>query len=144
MNKKRIIIAAIILLGLIVSSYVWLIRPLDWEQISKKKSPEGTVTAFHMQSKSEAGSAPYGDHIILVPKYRLLGQYYTRPIFAGYCGKDFDYEWTAPNALLISCTTDKVMKKEDNSNGIRIEYKITAAHNTRLDPTGNMPGAVLQ
>ena len=98
-----------------------------------------------MRSGSLAGVAPYGDHLVLVPKYRFFGQYYTSPVFAGYCGLTLDYRWIDSHKLEMICTAEKVKKKAVTSNGIEIKYNITeeTAHNTRLDPTGDKPGAVL-
>ena len=62
---KVILLAALILGGL----YSWLIFPLDWRTISSRKAPEGWWVAYHLKSMSEAGEAPYGDHLILAPSY---------------------------------------------------------------------------
>ena len=54
---------------------------LDWKEESRKKAPGGDLIAFPMQSRSEAGLAPYGDHMVLVPRYKLLGPYHNRVPF---------------------------------------------------------------
>jgi hypothetical protein len=131
--KKRII-ALLIISGLICIAYFWLVTTLDWKEESRKKSPEEDIAAFHMQSTSEAGLAPYGDHVVLVPRYKLLGQYYTSPVFAGYCGQEFDCQWIDRQTLEITCTAEKIIKQEISSIGISIKYKIVnkATHNNRL------------
>ena len=57
----------------LVGLYFWLAFPLDWETISYRKSPDGEMVAYHLKSNSEAGDAPYGDHIILAEITGRLG-----------------------------------------------------------------------
>jgi len=132
--KKRITIALLIVIGLTCGAYFWSVITLDWNEESRKKAPGGDIIAFHMQSRSEAGLAPYGDHIVLVPRYKLLGQYYTSPVFAGYCGQLLNYQWIDRQTLEITCTDEKIIRQEVSSNGISIKYIILnkAAHNNGL------------
>jgi hypothetical protein len=121
----------------------------DWDEKSRRTAPDGAVTAFHMQAMTDAaGVAPYGDHVVVVPRYKLLGQYYTAPVFAGYC-EEFDYQWIDTQTLEITCTSggiwkspENIVKKESVAYGKTIKYllKDVASHNTRLDPTGDKPG----
>jgi len=91
--------------------------------MSYKKSPGGDVVAYHLQSKSEAGYAPYGDHIILAQNYWPLGQYYGKIVFAAYCTGGPKYRWLNSHLLQIECDTEKVIKTMEVFNDVHIQYK---------------------
>jgi len=122
--KRKIIIALMIMIVLICGAYFLLVKTLDWKEESRKKAPGSNLIAFHMMSRSEAGPAPYGDHVMLVPRYELFGQYFISPVFAGYCGQTFEYQWIDRQTLEITCTDGKILKKESSSNGVNIKYKL--------------------
>ena len=86
------------------------------------------MVAYHLQSKSEAGDAPYGDHIILARNYWPLGQYYGETVFAAYCNGEPEYRWQNNHLLQVECDTDKVMKKIEVFNDVYIQY-IGKPHN---------------
>ena len=104
--------------------YFWLVFPLDWETKSYKKSPDGKLLAYCLQSRSEAGDAPYGDHIILTSSYLPFGQYYGDTIFAAYCEGGHKYVWLNNQMLQIECNAEKVMKKVEVLDDVHIQYKI--------------------
>ena len=106
----------------LVGLYFWLVFPLKWETKSYKKAPDGKVVAYHLQSRSEAGDAPYGDHIILARNYWPLGQYYGETVFAAYCTDAPKYRWLNSHLLQIECETEKVMKKMEVLNDVHIQY----------------------
>jgi hypothetical protein len=106
----------------LVGLYFWLVFPLKWETKSYKKAPDGEVVAYHLQSRSEAGDAPYGDHIILARNYWPLGQYYGETVFAAYCTDAPKYRWLNSHLLQIECETEKVMKKMEVLNDVHIQY----------------------
>ena len=108
----------------VVGLYVWLIFPLDWQTKAKYKSPEGDIVAYHLQSMSETGEAPYGDHIVIAPSWHLLGQYTRQPVFAGYCAKDLKVSWTSNEALLIECEVERVVTQLKQYGEITIIYKL--------------------
>jgi hypothetical protein len=107
----------------LVGLYFWLVFPLYWETKSYKKAPDGEMVAYHLQSRSEAGDAPYGDHIILARYYWPLGQYYGETGFAAYCTGGPKYRWLNSHLLQIECETEKVMKKMEVLNDVHIQYK---------------------
>ena len=82
------------------------------------------MVAYHLQSNSEAGDAPYGDHIILARNYWPLGQYYGETVFAAHCNDEPKYRWLNNNLLRIECETEKVMKKIEALDEIHIQYKV--------------------
>ena len=91
-------------------------------------SPDGSIIAFYMKSTSEAGVAPYGDHIILVPSWMIFGQYFKAPIFAGYCEKGgVHYQWTSRNSLSVKCNGTKILRKIVNYDSVTIEYDLTTS-----------------
>lgn len=117
--------------------YFWLILPLNWQTISGKKHPEGVWVAYHIQSMSEAGEAPYGDHLVLAQSYWPLGQYYGEVVFAGYCTGGLQYRWLDAHQLHIECNAERVLKRIDAFEGVRIQYDIVkkTLHNNAPPPT---------
>ena len=106
----------------LVGLYLLLVPP-TWETISYKKAPDSEVVAYHRQSRSEAGDAPYGDHIILARNFWLFGPYYGETVFAAYCTRELKYRWLSSHLLQIECETEKVMKKIEVLNDVYIQYK---------------------
>src|SRR5436309_5238698 len=98
--------------------------PLDWTTESHAQSPDGRITAYHLASRSEAGDAPYGDHIVLASSYLPFGQYYGQVVFAGYCESGPKYVWKTERQLQISCETDTVKKRIETFKEVQIEYQI--------------------
>jgi hypothetical protein len=80
--------------------------------------------AYYLQSRSEAGGAPYGDHIILTSSYLPFGQYYRDTIFAAYCESGPKYMWLNNQMLQIECKAEKVMKKVEVLDDVHIQFKI--------------------
>ena len=78
------------------------------------------MMAYYLKSGSEAGDAPYGDHIILVSNYWPFGQYYGETIFAAYCEGGPKYMWLSNQLLQIECKTEKVMKKMEAFDDVHI------------------------
>ena len=117
---KALLFAVCIFGGL----YFWLIFPLDWQTVASKKSPEGGWVVYHLQSRSEAGEAPYGDHIVLAPSYWPLGQYYGEVVFAGYCGTHLEFQWLDKHQLRIECKAEKIMKRMESFKDVYIQYGI--------------------
>lgn len=130
---KGFLLAALIVGGL----YFWFLFPLDWETVDSKKDPEGGWVAYYLQSKSEAGEAPYGDHLILAPSYWPLGQYYGEVVFAGYCDGGPEFRWLDKHQLLIDCKSAKVMKKMNTFKEVLIQYEIVGGtpHSRAPQPT---------
>ena len=107
--------------------------------MSSKEAPGGKWVAYHLLSGSEAGEAPYGDHIVVASSYWPLGQYYGEVVFAGYCGNSLEYQWLDTHQLQIDCVVEKVTKKLDTFKEVQIEYQIVdeASHNKSPQPTLN-------
>jgi len=82
------------------------------------------MVAYYLQSKSEAGEAPYGDHVVLAPRYLPFGQYYSETIFAAYCVDELQYRWLDNQKLSIKCEAEKVIKKSGSYKDLTIEYQI--------------------
>jgi hypothetical protein len=119
--KKYLLSAFVAIASLGVLS-VWITTNIDWHEESSILSPDGSVRAFYMRSGSEAGDAPYGDHVVLVPSWMLLGQYFRTSVFAGYCNVGVQYGWHSNDTLCIKCDGTKIMKKLSKYGSINIEY----------------------
>ncbi len=128
---KRVFTALLLISFILSGLYLWLILPLNWQTVSSKETPGGKWIAYHLQSGSEAGEAPYGDHIVLASSYWPLGQYYGEVVFAGYCGNSLGYQWLDTHQLQLDCVGEKVMKRPDTFKGVQIKYQIVdkAPHN---------------
>ena len=61
---ERITTAILVAAFMVSGLYFWFIFPLDWQILTSNKAPEGVLVAHHLQSTSEVGEAPYGDHIV--------------------------------------------------------------------------------
>jgi hypothetical protein len=61
---KKLLLFAFLAVVLLVAIEAWLWFTLDWREESNISSPDDSVRAFYMRSQSEAGEAPYGDHIV--------------------------------------------------------------------------------
>jgi len=109
---------------IVVGLSAWFVFVLDWETESYKKTPDGKMVAYHLQSTSGAGDAPYGDHIILAPNYLPLGKYCGKTVFAAYCTRDPQYHWLDNHLLLIECTTEEVVTKLDDLDDVHIRYTL--------------------
>jgi hypothetical protein len=133
-NLKKLLYIIILGVVVVLGLKVWLTIKFDWHQESKAVSPDGSVIAFYMQSMSEAGVAPYGDHIILVPSWMVFGQYFRDPIFAGYCNNRVYYQWTSKDSFSIKCNGTKILRKLSNYDSIKIEYDSTSSeqHNRSI------------
>jgi hypothetical protein len=114
--------------------YFWLLFPLDWQTVASKKAPEGSWVVYHLQSRSEAGEAPYGDSIVLAPSYWPLGQYYGEVVFAGYCGTGPEFRWLDKHQLRIEFKAEKIMKMMKSFKDVNIQYEISeeTTHNQAL------------
>jgi len=121
---KRIVKALLLTACIFGGLYFWLIFPLDWQTVSSKKAPEGGWVVYHLRSMSEAGEAPYGDHIVLAPSYWPLGQHYGEVVFAGYCGNGPEFRWLDKHQLRIECEAVKVMKRMEGFKDVHIQYGI--------------------
>jgi hypothetical protein len=86
----------------LVGLYFRIVFSLDWETISLKKSPDSKIVAYYLESGSEAGAAPYGDHIILASNYLPFSQYYGDTSFAAYCEGGRTYMWLNNHMLKSS------------------------------------------
>jgi hypothetical protein len=73
---------------------------------------------------SEAGDAPYGDHIVLAPSFWPLGQYYGEVVFAGYCPGGPEFRWLDEYHLKVTYQAGNVVKRTDTFGDIRIQYEI--------------------
>ncbi|CAA0125309.1 Uncharacterised protein [BD1-7 clade bacterium] len=75
-----------------------------------------------MQSKSDAGHAPYGDHFILSPTNILGGKYIGTTVFAAYCEGQMEVRWREKNTIHIKCSYDPevVWTKIERYKGIDI------------------------
>ena len=76
---------------------------LDWEKMSSEKSPDGKYTIEYYRSKSEAGHAPYGDHLVIESWTSFPSPNSGETFFAGYCGNEFTFEWVGNDKIEISC-----------------------------------------
>ena len=132
---KRIAKALLLVVCVFGGLYFWLIFPLAWQTVASKKAPEGSWVVYHLQSGSEAGEAPYGNHIVLAPSYWPLGQYYGEVVFAGYCVTGPEFRWLDKHQLRIEFKAEKIMKMIESFKDVNIQYKIgqETPHNQALD-----------
>jgi hypothetical protein len=93
-----------------------------WSVGSRKSAPEGSLVAYHMLSKSEDGLAPYGDYVVLVSKYKLFSQYFSEPVFAGYCSKMVELQWLDYRTLQLNCNAARIVKQSPNFKHVEIKY----------------------
>ena len=61
------------------------------------------MKAKYYKSKSEAGHAPYGDHLILESKNSFPVLFPGEVIFAGYCGGGVEFQWVGNEIIRIGC-----------------------------------------
>ena len=85
---------------------------------------------------SEAGDAPYGDHLVLTKSYWPFGQYYGKVIFAGYCGGRPEIRWLEKHHLKVACRAEKVIKRLGAFKEVEIQYEIVeeTPHNNAPRP----------
>lgn len=103
---------------------IHLLDGMDYELVSSASSPDGQIIVSELHSSSEAGHAPYGQHLVLSRKK------ITRPgeehvIFAGYC-KSLSYSWASNTEIVVSCessNTDAIKTKSIKALGIEIKYQ---------------------
>jgi len=119
---KPLVTTALLATLLLGTLFFWLISQLDWQTVASRQAPEGRWVATHLRSTSEAGDAPYGDHLVLAPAHWPLGQYYGEVVFAGYCTDGLAFSWVGAHQLRFVCATDKVMKMVDAYKEVRIQH----------------------
>ncbi|MEM9741076.1 MAG: hypothetical protein AAF918_00190 [Pseudomonadota bacterium] len=80
-------------------------RSLDWNEQSRVASPDARHALVHYQSTSEAGHAPYGDHLVLESSAGFGGRSSSAIVFAGFC-ETLDIGWTDA-VVRIACPTNE-------------------------------------
>lgn len=120
---KQILLFVLIVLGVVtIATFADYEFSVAWVKRAQATSPNGKMTAFYVKSGSEAGQAPYGDHIVLSPRYWPFGEFFGETVFAGYCNKSPRFEWISDNKLEIGCETKEVLKQLETFEGISIIY----------------------
>lgn len=114
------------LIATLAGLFLWLALPLDWETVRSYRSPGGQWTAYHLRSRSEAGDAPYGDHVVLSPGNQPLGRFFGEVVFAAYCMDGAGIHWLADSVLQVQCRADRVVKRLPSLDGVTIRYRVTA------------------
>lgn len=104
-TKLLVGIAVVILLGLGAYSAQRLLMRLDYRVVSSKPSPNGNWMAFEIDSTSEGGQAPYGQHVVLCQKNRINTPDEGYVVFAGYCEQPLTYSWPTNEILSIECSS---------------------------------------
>ena len=134
-NPKPLFLSAL-LATLILGVLTWsALYPLDWTTVASKRSPDDGWTAYHVRSRSEAGAAPYGDHLVLAPAYWPFGRYYGELVFAGYCSDELVFHWVGAHQLRLECTAEKVIKMVDAYKEIRIQHaNVSTGSEARTPP----------
>lgn len=104
----------------------WTTFRLDWSDIGAIRSPDGRIVASILRSRSESALAPYGEHVVLTPRWRTSTRTMSEPIFAGYCKGGVRVAWIAEGRLSISCNAEPgaPIHKETRWNDVDIEYAI--------------------
>lgn len=121
-NKVIIILTSIFVSIAVLMGGLYYMMASGWSVESRKSAPEGSLVAYYMLSTSEDGLAPYGDHVVLASKYKLFGQYFSEPVFAGYCIKKIELQWPDYRTLLINCDAARVVRKEPVFSNVIIKY----------------------
>lgn len=91
---------ALLLLGLALN------RGMSWEHVSSRVSTDGSMTAKYYRSKSKAGHAPLGDHLVVESGIMFPTLFPGEIVFAGYCSGKLEYKWiSSPTAevLAVGC-----------------------------------------
>ena len=87
---------------------VWSYRALrdsSYELVATQRSPSGMLTIAAFRSVSEAGHAPYGDHLVLSPEPHIRRPSDGYVVFAGYCSNELRFSWTSDTEVVIQCDT---------------------------------------
>ncbi len=111
----------------------WLFSDLDWKVTNAVPSPSGAVIASVLESKSEAGAAPYGQHLVLTPRWKVFFRTLSEPSFAGYCvNGSVTITWLSETKLTVSCEsrTDRVVLQRSHWRHVDIEYAINVKRAT--------------
>lgn len=108
MARKIAVLGFVAVMVALVALYFYGSRAMyqiDWERMSSAKSPNGKYTVVYYRSNSEAGHAPYGDHLVIESWKSFPSAHSGETFFAGYCGNEFDFEWVGNEKIKISCPT---------------------------------------
>jgi len=102
-NVTIILLSAIIALYALFRLLMVVLPSLDYEKQSSKTSPNGNSELTLFQSQSEAGHAPYGEHLVLHSTRKVLNPDKGHVIFAGYCESGLDYSWKSDKEIVVKC-----------------------------------------
>lgn len=130
MSKNLVIgfLVAVIGLYTIWSGGSYLLTGTEYSLKSKKISPLGRNTIYELQSNSEQGHAPYGQHLVLSSWMPVRSPDDGYVVFAGYCNQKFEYTWESEREVSIKCKSnekDHTKTKAELVRGIkfRVDYE---------------------
>jgi hypothetical protein len=85
----------------IAALIIFLLLQYNYKTVSIVSSPDNHFKAYHIDSMSEAGAAPYGTHIYIASWWQHFPQLYLEPVFAGYCIGKPVVKWANSQELMI-------------------------------------------
>lgn len=101
----------------------YMLSGFDYSIVSKGASPSGHLTLYEVESLSEGGHAPYGQHLVLSSgSVRKPDDGYV--VFAGYCYQPLSYSWKSDEHISVTCKVkDKIdtRTKAEIVQGIKVE-----------------------
>ena len=114
--------------ALLIGKGVSMIDASGYVMHSKKASPSGRYTVYEIESVSQEGPAPHGQHLVLSDKALVMKPDDGEVIFAGYCSPSPAYSWKGEHQISIQCkpTEKEAANPQDkikNVRGIQVEIR---------------------
>jgi hypothetical protein len=129
MKNLRYFIAllAAVPVAILIGKGVSTIDASGYVMKSKKASPSGRYTIYEIESVSQEGPAPHGQHLVLSDKVLVMKPDDGEVIFAGYCSPPPTYIWKGEHQISIQCkaTEKEAANAQDRIKTVRgIQVKI--------------------
>lgn len=107
--KYFIALLAAVPVAILIGTGISSIDASGYAMKSKKVSPSGQYTLYEIESVSQEGPAPQGQHLVLSDKPLVMKPDDGDVIFAGYCSRPITYSWKSEKHISIQC---KATEKE--------------------------------
>ena len=107
--------------------FVYVALTSTYKTVSIENSPDNKFRAYHVNSISEGGTAPYGKHIFISSWYQPFPYLYLDPVFAGYCIGKPDVQWNSSQSLIIEINVKEkksIIVQKSGYKGVKISYQI--------------------
>lgn len=102
----------------------YMLTGFDYSVVSKGASPSGHLKLYEVESLSEGGHAPYGQHLVLSSSGSVRKPEDGYVVFAGYCDRPLSYSWKSDEHISVTCkVNDKIdtRTKAEVVQGIKVE-----------------------